>query len=524
MAQLSKYSALEESFDLAAKEVARRALLRPVASFLPEELTPEATKARVEKACADYWYFDEVYFVHDQYQNYAKSGWYHRHIFNEIMTPGVNIHAGPRDFGKTVTAKKIHVWLLLTGQSKMLAVLSGTITNAENIMRDLAELILENDRIMHDFGVDFSEANSKQFTFQINSDYIADKGQRRCACFSEERSVRGYSRKFTRPDRIYVDDLETMSSAIGGDHTQRRIEMLEEAFGSLGGDNATLFCCGNNFHALGFINVLLIEQKNGLLGDKSGWRIKIFAAFADGESLWVEKFPAESEEEMMILVKARTRSSFNANWQQKPTPPEGHVFKRANLQFWDKYPKDCKGIIYGDQNLALKSKGDTTAIVKLTFSPSTGYLYITARCRSFDDPHDFLNTVLSMRDGRVRGLGFDGNVSQESHWRIHIRSWCRENKVIFPSAQFCRYDVDELATNFQMIFAEGKVFFDPAMAHSEEGQRFFDQFFAFVSKKKKRTDDAPDAAICAYQFLTERNINRVGGSAAHTATIISEDE
>lgn len=517
------YSALAESFEILKKQVEYRAMLRPVEPFTPEEMTPEATKLRVQKALTDFWYFDAVYFAPEQYQNYAESGEYHHAIYDEIMTPGVTVHAGPRDFGKTVTAKKIHVWLLLTGQTEMLAIVSGTITNAENIMHDLAELILDNDRIMHDFKPEFLQANAKQFAFRATCEYVENKKERRAACFSEERSIRGYGRKFTRPDRVYVDDLETIVSALGGTHTKNRIAMLEEAYGSLSG-NGTMFCVGNNFDARGYINVLLLEKEKGGLGEKASWNITIYAAITDGVSLWHEKFPATTEAEMMVLVKARNRASFNANWQQKPTPPEGHVFKREHLQFWQQYPKDCRGIIYADQNLALKSAGDTTAIVRFTFSPQTGYFYISARCLSFADPNDFLGAVLGMKNARVRGIGFDGNVSQESHWRMHIRAWCRENKSPYPTVQFCKYSVDQLATNFQMVFAEGKVFFDPAMQFSEEGATFFDQFFAFISKKKDRTDDAPDASICGYQLLTERRLNRIGGSATHSNQYFNEDD
>ncbi len=517
------YSALTESFEKLRKQAEYRALLSPVEPFTPEEMTPLATKLRVQRALTDYCFFDEKYFSNDQYQNHAKSGDYHRRIYDEIMRPGVTVHAGPRDFGKTVTAKKIHVWLLLTGRTKMLAIVSGTLTNAENIMHDIAELILDNDRIMHDFMPEFLQANAKQFAFRVTSEYVEDKKERRAACFSEERSIRGFMRKFTRPDRIYVDDLETSVSALGGDHTRSRIAMLEEAYGSLTG-TGTMFCVGNNFDARGYINVLLLEKEKGGLGDKETWQIEIYAAITDGVSLWFEKFPATTEAEMMVLVKARNRASFNANWQQKPTPPEGHVFKRTNLQFWTAYPKDCRGVIYADQNLALKSKGDTTAIVRITFSPSTGYFYISARCLSFADPNDFLNAVLAMKNARVRGIGFDGNVSQESHWRMHIRAWCRENKSPYPQVQFCKYVVDQLATNFQMVFAEGKVFFDPAMQFSEEGAEFFDQFFAFVSKKKARTDDAPDASICAYQLITERRLNRIGSSSTSSNQYFDDEE
>lgn len=520
----TRYSGIAESFETLKQDVADRALLRPVEPFSKKDSVPTATKKRIKRAMQDYWYFDEVYFAKEQYQEYAKSGEYHRQIYDEVMTPGVTIHAGPRDHGKTVTVKKIHIWLLLTGRTKMLGTLSYTATNSENILRDIASLIIDNDRIVHDFQPDFLDCNSEQFSFRLLSEHIKDRQVRYAAAFSERRSVRGYTRMFSRPDRLYGDDMETLSSPIGGEHTERRIRLLEESAGSLGGDNPTMFVTGNNFDARGYINSLVIEKEKGGLGDKSSWNISINRAWSANGALWPEKYPAQSEEEMQAMVRARNKSDFNANWQQTPTPAEGHTFKRQYQQFWEAYPKDARGVIYADQNLAMKSRGDTTAVVRYTYSPTTDAYYISARCRSYDDPNTLLDDILQMRTPRIRGIGFDGNVSQESHWRIHVRNWCRQNKAPYPTVQFCKYSVDDLATNFQMVFAEGRIYFDPAMANSEEGVRFFDQFFAFVSKKDKRKDDAPDAAICAHQFLTERKINRAGGVAGYSITAISEDE
>lgn len=520
-----QYSRISESFEGLAREIADRSELRPVSAFPKKETTPAATARRVKRATADFWYFDKTYFVPEQYQDYAKPCAYHETILREILSPGITIHAGPRDCGKTAFAKKIHIWLLLTGRTHILGLLSYVLPNAQNLVRDTAKLITANDRINHDFRPEFIESNADQFAFRTLSKYVDSKRERYAAAFSEGRSVRGFTREFARPERLYCDDLETLTSPIGGEHTERRLRLLDESFASLGGDKKTLWSAGNNFDTRGYIAVLLKEQEQGIL--QEGWRITVHKAFADGKSIWPEKYPAQSEDEMRTMVKARTIADWNANYQQHPTPPEGHVFKRQHLQYWEEYPSDCKGVIYTDPNLAFKSLGDTASGVRLTYSPKTDLFYLSAFCRSFSEPGKLLEEALNLRKGRagrIVRIGMDGNVSQESHWRSHIKAWCRINEQPYPTVKFCRYTVDDLATNFQTIYNEGRVRFDPAMSASDDGQRFFQQFFGFVSKKEKRKDDAPDAAICAYQLLVETNLNQRGGTGAYSVISFNDGE
>lgn len=520
---MEKYSGINESFAILKQEIEDSALLKTVSAFSAKDSTPEAVKKRVLRAKRDYWFYDRTYFSKDQYQNYADPGDYQRSIYEEIMCQGVDIHAGPRGFTKTTTAKKVFAWKLLTGRTHFLATLSFVIKPAQNNMSDIASIIMENSRIAHDFRTISNVWNTDEFSFRTQTQHIASLRKRYIAPFSEERSMRGWTKEFLRIEELFGDDFETLASAIGGDYTRRRIAVAEEGVASLGGTRPSAWFSGNMFDSRGYIAQLLKEQEDGLSLERSGWRVHIHKAWKDGKSQWITRYPAESEEEMMHMVGARTKADFKANWQQEPSPPEGHVFKREFVKFWDKYPKDARGVLYTDQNLALKSKGDTTAIVRLTYSPSTEFLYVSARCLSFSDPNELLDMVLHMRSKRVQGIGFDGNVSQESHWRNHIRAWCNKNDAHFPTAKFCRYHVDQLATNLQMVYAEGKILFDPAMKFSEEGIRFFEQLFAFVSKKQKGRDDAPDALICAYQFLTERKLNRVGGAKSHSAIFIQED-
>lgn len=206
-------------------------------------------------------------------------------------------------------------------------------------------------------------------------------------------------------------------------------------------------------------------------------------------------------------------------------PVEGFVFKREYYQEWDHVPADARGVVYCDPNLALKSKGDTTAVVKLLFSPTTGRYYVAeAVCRSFADPNELLSVVLSMRDRRVVALGFDGHVSQESTWTAHVRNWCRIHGVPFPPIEYKRYRVDELAKTVQFAYTDRLIYFPPDFGSTEDGARFLAQLWTFAGKKSsKEKDDAPDALICAFEFLHERGLARLAGSAEAYRVITVKD-
>jgi hypothetical protein len=176
---------------------------------------------------------------------------------------------------------------------------------------------------------------------------------------------------------------------------------------------------------------------------------------------------------------------------------------------WSALPADLVALVWCDPNLALKSQGDTTAMHAIGFSRSTGKKYVIApRCKSFSDSNDLLagymrivSDLYAMRVP-VTALGFDGNVSQESHWTNHLRSYAREQRIPTPRIEFRHYSVSDIAKNTQMEFNRGAFLFPPGFAKTEEGMRYTAQLWSFSGKKRSgHKDDAPDALICGNEFL-----------------------
>jgi len=84
-----------------------------------------------------------------------------------------------------------------------------------------------------------------------------------------------------------------------------------------------------------------------------------------------------------------------------------------------------------------------------------------------------------------------------------------------------RYHVDDLAKNAQMVWNNGLIYLPENMLISEEGKSFLNQMFAFAGKKSNKKDDAPDALVCAFEFIHERHLIK-SVSTKNTLTSITD--
>ena len=510
---IENFSALDIAMGKFQDDLERRRLMEPAKPFEPAEMTPVAKSARLKASKKDYWAFDKYYFTEDMYSDgYSKPGWFQKFIITLMFLPGVHILLGPRKHAKTATAKKGFVWLMLT-RLKFAATLSSTLPVSRNILADIAEL-LHNPRIVYDYGIQFEEENADQITFRIEG----VTGLKRIIALSEKRSARGATFGFARPQFVLCDDLETLQSPLGSDHTENRINILSETFQSLS-NSACILVLGNNFDERTAYNRLLTEQQEGILDEN--WKVHVVKAWEGKKPLWKERFPAKTENELKKLVKCRTETEWLAEFQQSPVPPDGMIFKRhEKIPSWSVIPADARGILYCDPNLSKKGRGDSTAIVSLLYSVSTENYYISKiRCRSFSDSNVLLDAVFKIKDTVHRCLGWDGHVNQESTWSMHVRNWCAKRYIPFPRIQYCRYNVDELAKNAQAAWNEGKILLPPDIGQSEEGKRFLTQMFSFAGKKANRADDAPDGVICAFELIHERKLGERTKSRIITTVI-----
>ena len=493
-----------------ASEAEERKALQPTEPWPESERGEKKRQARIRNAVKSFWFFDRTYFPAEMYADgYFPPNSMMKAKVRHWNQPGVHIECGPRFHGKTITDKKHMAYELLSNHIQIGGTYSHTMPTSSNILRDIASLIEDNPRIMEDFGVHFAENNAEQIKFRTR----LHGNWRYCAAFSEGRSVRGFSRLFGRPQKIEGDDIETLTSPLGIEHAKTRIKKVSEAFLSMS-DGGVFIWNANNFDELCATNILLDEQKKGILN--THWNVHLYDAWNEQRNrpLWHERYNAETEEELMQLCRAKDYADWMGNFRQRPIPPDGITFPREHYAEWSLLPDDVRIVLYTDPNLSLYGKGDNTCILAYGYSPSTGCFYVVAvNLQSFSSSNALLDATMRMKGtfpkGHVFRIGFDGNVNQESNWTNNVRNWCLINQQPFPHIEYQKLNVDLFAKNLQAAYSDGKLFFPEGFAETEVGKTALRQFFTFAGKKANNPDDFPDALINAHELICSTGFVRV---------------
>lgn len=486
----------------------------------------EEKQKRVTACVNNFWVFDKIYFPKENYQDYAVPGKFHHDILALAMQTDKMAHviAGPRSHAKTAMFKKFLIWALIFGKRRYLQLASETLMTPVAFILDVMDYIHLNERLNFDYQIDFIEGSQEKLFIRT------DQNPRGTFLdiLSQDRSSRGKNRGlFLRPDFILITDFENETSSLTDDSIAKRLQRLNEMRTSLA-DDGTLVWEGNNFSTKCAMNQLLKEQEANILSPNI--RLHSYKAWDEHRppkqrSLWPQKYPAQSESELKNLLKPRDNNDWAGNFQQSPREVSGDIFP---MEFYHEspIPDDLKAIVFCDPNLALKGKGDTTAVCCLGFSVSQMKFYISAaRCKSYADSNELLKDLLNLylsekeRGVSIFTIGFDGNVNQESTWTNHIINFSRINNALFPHVEFRKYHVDDLIKSVELDWKQDKFNFPPGFRQSKEGRRFSEQLFDFAGKKAKKKDDAPDALVSAYELLHEFGAVRFFGPPGRVRSV-----
>ncbi len=500
--------------------------MQVILPFSAKERTAHAVSERLKMSDEDFFFWDRTYFPPEMYDDYFPPGWFHQEIVRimDLSDKKAHVLHGPRDSAKTGTAKKKFLYNFLHGKRHYQLIGSETLAPAQTSIIDMLQLLEHNERLKHDYKLQWSEASSENLFARS----ISNPAGTYIGALSEDRSSRGKQRAFfLRPDLIYLTDFENNTSSLTSEGVEKRIVRVNEMRTSLSA-KGTLLWEGNNFSVDCAMNHLFLEEERGILS--SEFIMHRFPAWDEnrrGEkrSIWAQRFPAKSEDEMRAMCKPMDDHDWNGNFQGKPTEKSGDIFPDSYYQEWQQLPKDLRAVIFTDPNCALKKKGDTTAITCLAFSVSMQKYFITAaRCKSYSTSDDLISEFLSLRAGeKERGVAviaqaFDGNVSQESTWTNSLLNYSMLHQMPLPFIIFKKYTVDNLASVAENEWKAGKFLFPPGFRKTPEGKAYTDQVFKFRLKKAAKKDDAPDSLISALELMQEYHINLIAG---RTPTFIS---
>lgn len=502
---------LREAEETGLRSEALKQALLPVQPFTGKDATDEAKQKRIARSKKDFWYFDKVYFPEELYDNYAPPNNFHHEVKDicELQDMKAHFLVGPRFHAKTLTIKKYVYWAFLFGKRHFIGLGSETLTTPKKLVLDLMYTFSMNQRIANDYKLEWLEENTEN----IYARSIHNPSGTYIFTVSLEKSARGLTRDFRRPDFVWLTDFENMTSSLTKEAVQNRYDVINEIRGSLSPDSIVLLDL-NNFDPDTLTNKLILEQEKGFLSDNVV--LHLYQAWDEKtkKPLWPERFPADTEAELKKLCKPRDDYDWAGNFQRKPRKKSGDIFPSDFYQTINRseLPKDIMSVIYTDPNTSLKNKGDTTGITNLGFSPSQNKLFILyGRCRSYFRSNELLTDAAEMmkKSNKINdciSLNFDGNVTQESVWSNNILNFTQIKGIPYPNVKFRKYTIDALATNVVDKWKAGEIYFVDDFAPPDEKEEYLKQTFGFSLKKAKKKDDAPDSLIGAYTSLIEEGL------------------
>ncbi len=497
-----QYSRIADQVARAEKKIQRTLKLQPATAWQGKDATAAARERRREEN-KNFWTYDTNYYPPEIYkQGYAKPAAFHRSLIEYTYQPGIHTVLGPRKHGKTVTALKRFAHALVVGEWSYVVTWGSTLKKARRLMRSIALLIKRNARIQHDYGIEIVTDNNEEFRVIIDGREILIEPA------SPGRSLRGALDLFDRPQAVLSDDRQTIMSTRNPDANRASNLKLREAYKSCT-DGAVVIDLGNNFSEDCVYNDLKKHHEEKTLDP--GWYLYIYRAWSDDTgSLWQEKYNAEKEDDLRILLEC-SEEEWSGEMQQDPQPGGGCIFPETHWKEYNELPADAIGIGYCDPNLALKIDiSDTTAIGALLYSPSENYFYVyRPRCQAYSGSEELLTDYYEVYDpSRVQRLAFDGNVNQEAVWSNNVLNWCIRNKKPFPQIDYRRYDVDLHIKSVQTVFAQDRIFFPVVWEDAKEKARAKKQVTKFKGKKKKGKIkvDFADWLVCAFQVLHDPEV------------------
>ena len=498
-----------------------RSAIEATTGFSPGENTEEKRLERIEK-CKDFKPFKKTYFPAKIFrQGFAKSPVFHDRIDDICDMLGIHFIIGPRGHGKTTEGRIKALHNLLYGFERFSGSYSEDLDVAQSWVAFLITF-LSSGRIYQDFRPDLIIANKEEVRFSCCNFPV---GTAIFKAYGSRKSRKGQLDGLDRPEHLYGDDIETNDSSMTEDAIRKRLKHLEESFKSLSNEVAkfTIFC--NNFNPKSLVNVLLVRQDNKV--QNPFVEVHLFPIWNNGKPLWFTKYPARTIEELKIL----TKSTSDAQWAEdmgRPIDDDGNIFDRDFYGEYDSIPNDVIGVIYTDQNLAKKGKGDTTAITPLYHSRHNDCFYVVdPYCRNTTQALTLFNAILDRYNVNIVEIGMDGNVSQESYWTDLLIANEDKNQELFWLKRymvFKNYKVDNIATNAQILWEQRKILFPKGFKETTDGKEYLSQLFSFRGKKAGKKDDAPDSLICAIQMIYERGLGRRSGEHDFDCFVINDDE
>lgn len=335
-----------------------------------------------------------------------------------------NVVAAPRGHAKSTNFTfKDSLHAVLYGYKHYILILSDSSDQAEGFLEDIKTEIEENGNIIMDFG---SLKGEKAW----RSGIIVTKNDIKVEAIGSGKKVRGRKHRNWRPDLIVLDDIENDENVNTSDQRKKLKNWFDKAVSKAGDTYTDIMYIGTILH---YDSLLSNVLKNPRYKAKT---YRAVISFAKNEKLWEEwegiytnlfnerheedarTFYEAHEKEMlegaevlweeklsyydlMEIRVAEGEASFNSELQNDPIDPESATFNPEWNDYYEPELMDFKSpdfIFVGanDPSLGKNKKSDTSSIINLALSLSTGYMYVVDASVEKRKPDVIIDDVIEM--------------------------------------------------------------------------------------------------------------------------------
>lgn len=456
-------------------------------------------RKRINKLLSNYEAFCNYYFSS---YTYAPMGWFHKEIPTKVYNSPNNIFLPQWARG---FAKSTHFGLFLPMFIKFNGKLNGMLLgsmNEESACERLADLqanLQFNDRIINDFGEQFSLGNWEDGAFKTKDD---------CGfyAFGKKQSPRGTRFKWKRPNYGDVDDLndarQLKNEAIAMEDKRWVLDELKPALWTR---LWWLVILQNGFHDNAVTKLLENDEEIKTI------TLRVDVRNEKGKSNWSEN-PDFSEEAIKQLEQTEGGGFIR---ERMNTPfEEGAEFRREWLEQWiEPLPiKDYDSYIihYLDPSYKSTEKSDYKFWVLLG---KTGLYYDILdawgeRCTSKDMWEHAFDTDAEWEDYSLIYHSMEGNFIQEE-WHKKELERVEKDKGRILRISFDRRDKGDKharVMTLQPLFQRGYIRFNINKKASKGMKLLRSQLLAF-EQGSKINDDGPDALEGAV-WMADRSMKR----------------
>lgn len=240
-----------------------------------------------------------------------------------------------RESAKTTFAKLFIIWMICYKKRKYINVDSFDKENAERILFDIAFEMVNNKRLIADYGELFSRRKTSIDDIKQNriNNFVTQNGIR-VEAHSTQESIRGRIHLNQRPDFLLLDDFETNKTKDSAAYTKQILNHITEAMGGLAVNGIMLYL-SNYISEYGNVQWIFDRAK-----DDPKLRVRNIPVIINEQPVWPAKYAMTDQEaiktgKVSLEDKKRQLGSYVFSYEMMNTPVDEALaeFKKSWLQY-----------------------------------------------------------------------------------------------------------------------------------------------------------------------------------------------